>query len=120
MLVIRLQRTGRNNLPTYRIVVAEKARAVKGKFHEVIGHYLPTRDPVVFEVNQERAAHWVKQGAQPSNTLARLLKRAGMKEMDKFIMRYAKRKSKSEKPEAPAAQAPQASAASSETPAAAA
>ncbi len=41
MLVVRLQRTGRKNLPAYRIVVAEKARPVKGKYLEIVGHYLP-------------------------------------------------------------------------------
>lgn len=51
MLVIRLQRTGRENMPTYRLVVAEKARPVKGKFMEIVGHYLPARDPVVIEAN---------------------------------------------------------------------
>jgi len=47
MLKIRLQRTGRENIPTYRIVVADKRDPVKGKFLEVVGHYLPARDPVI-------------------------------------------------------------------------
>lgn len=110
MLVLRLQRTGRENLPTYRIVVAEKRRPVKGKFMEIVGHYLPANDPVVFQVKTERVEHWVAKGAVPSDTLARLLKRNGVKNMDKFIQRYAKQKSKSEQPEAPAA-APKAEAA---------
>ena len=107
MLVIRLQRTGRKNLPSYRIVVAEKARPVKGKFLEILGHYLPAQNPPVFEVDQEQVAAWVKKGAIPSDTVARLLKRQGMKDMEKFIFRYPKRKSKNAEPEAePTAAAP--------------
>lgn len=105
MLVIRLQRTGRKNLATYRIVVAEKARAVKGKFHEIVGHYLPAEKNPVFKFDAERIEHWVSKGAVPSDTLARMLKREGMKNMDKFISRYAKRRSKKAPPEEPAAPA---------------
>ena len=103
MLVIRLQRTGRENLPTYRVVVAEKARPVKGKYLEIVGHYLPTRDPVAFEHRDERIQHWIAKGAIPSDTVARLLKRSGLSGMEKFIHRYTKRKSKGEQPPAPAA-----------------
>lgn len=119
MLVIRLQRTGRENLPTYRIVVAEKARPVKGKFLEIVGHYLPARNPSVFTVETEKVESWIAKGAVPSDTLARLLKRHGLKNMDGFIKRYAKRRSKSAPPEeapAPAA-APAAPAAPAEAPA---
>lgn len=115
MLVIRLQRTGRSNLATYRIVVAEKARAVKGKFHEIVGHYLPAQKNPVFKYDAERIQHWVSQGAVPSDTVARMLKREGVKGMDKFISRYTKRRSKNAPPEeaapAPAAPAPAAPAA---------
>ncbi len=105
MLVIRLQRTGRKNLPSFRLVVAEKARSAKGKFQEIVGHYLPAQEPPVIEVTKDRITHWVKQGAQPSDTVARLLKRQGMENMDRFIQRYAKRKSKNPEAEvaAPAA-----------------
>lgn len=101
MLVIRLQRTGRENLPTYRLVVAEKARPVKGKYLEIVGHYLPARKPAVFEHAAETIKKWIEKGATPSNTVARLLKRAGMEGMDKFIQRYAKQKSKKEVAAAP-------------------
>ncbi len=96
MLVIRLQRTGRENLPTYRLVVAEKARPVKGKFLEIVGHYLPARDPVTFEHADDRIKQWIAKGATPSDTVARLLKKAGVDGMDSFIRKYAKRKSKKE------------------------
>jgi small subunit ribosomal protein S16 len=94
MLVIRLQRTGRSNLATYRVVVAEKARPVKGKFLSILGHYLPQQDPPVFQVKEEEISGWIKKGAIPSDTAARLFKRSGMKNMDKYIRRYAKRKVK--------------------------
>ncbi len=99
MLVIRLQRTGRSNLATYRLIVAEKARPAKGKFHEIIGHYLPSRKDDSLQVNTERVLHWIGSGAVPSDTVARLLKRQGMKDMDKFIKRYTKQKPKKAPPE---------------------
>jgi small subunit ribosomal protein S16 len=96
MLVIRLQRTGRRNVPAYRIVVADKRSAVKGKVKEYVGHYLPTRDPHEFVYKQDRIEHWIKFGAQPSNTLARLLKKAGVTGLDKFIKTYTKKKKRKE------------------------
>lgn len=103
MLVIRFQRTGRSKVPTYRLVVAEKARPVKSKFLEIIGHFMPTRTPVVLEVERDRLTHWISKGAAPSNTAARQLKRAGVEGMDPFIVRYSKRPSKKAPVEAPAA-----------------
>lgn len=121
MLVIRLQRTGRENLPTYRLVVAEKARPVKGKFLEIVGHYLPAQKDPVWNVETAKVEEWIKKGAVPSDTVARLLKKHGAKNMEKFIKRYPKRRSKNapaEEPAAPAA-APAAQAApAGETPAA--
>ena len=106
MLVIRLQRTGRTNLATYRIVVAEKARAVKGKFHEIVGHYLPAQKDPALKYDEERIQHWIGKGAIPSDTLARLLKSKGAKGMEKYISRYTKQRSKSAPVEEPAAAAP--------------
>ncbi len=109
MLVIRLQRTGRENTPAYRIVVSEKTKSAKKGALEIIGHYLPSRETPVFECKQDRIEYWVSKGAKPSDTLARHLKRMGMKNMEKFMLRYAKQKSKSapaEVPAAPAAMSP--------------
>lgn len=117
MLVLRLQRTGRKNLPTYRIVVAEKARPVKGKFLDIVGHYLPSGKAPSIKIEKEKIEQWVSKGARPSDTLARLLKKEGMKDMDKFIERYTKQRSKSAPAEEPAAPAPAAPAAEA-TPAA--
>jgi len=119
MLVLRLQRTGRKNLPTYRIVVAEKARPVKGKFLEIVGHYLPAGKDSTFKIEKEKIEQWVSKGARPSDTLARLLKKEGLKDMDRFIQRYTKQRSKSAPAEEPAAPAPAAQAAPAEEPAAA-
>lgn len=96
MLVIRFQRTGRRNVPTFRLVVAEKSNAVKGKVVEYLGHYLPARNPHVFEFEKDRLDHWITMGAHPSDTAARLLTRAGVKNLEKFIVRYAKQKKKGE------------------------
>ncbi|MBI5412090.1 30S ribosomal protein S16 [Candidatus Peregrinibacteria bacterium] len=109
MLKIRLQRTGRTNLPTYRLVIAEHTAAVKGKFLEKLGHYNPMKNPHVFEYDLERIRFWIERGAQPSSTVARLLKWKGIDGMDKFIIAMASRKKKSEakaKPADAAAPAP--------------
>ena len=112
MLVIRLQRTGRRNNAAYRIVVAEKTAPVKGRCLQILGHYLPTRDPAVVECDTEKAAEWIKKGAVPSTTVARLLAKHGMKDLEKFISSYSKKRPKKEpepEPEpapTPAAEAP--------------
>lgn len=94
MLMIRLQRTGRENLPTFRVVVAEKRAPAKGSFLEIVGHYQPHRGLETFSVQQDRIDEWVKKGATPSQTVARLLKRTGAMGMERFITPYTKRKSK--------------------------
>ena len=104
MLTIRLTRTGRTKQETFRIVVAEKARPVKGKFLEVIGHYQPTKNPKVVVVEKARVEYWMSKGAQPSSTVASLLKRQGMPNMDKYMpVRPKDMKKKGEEAKAPAA-----------------
>ena len=102
MLVIRLQRTGSENTPTYRLVVAEKKYSAKGKWLELVGHYLPNREPAVLEYKADRIQHWIKQGAQPSDTVARLLRVRGISGLDQFVKRYVHRKP-TKTPEEPAA-----------------
>ena len=92
MLKIRLQRTGRKNSPAYRIVVAEHTRPVQGKYLEILGHYLPTRKPAEFKVDAEQVAVWIKRGAQPTDTMARLLHANGVKGMESFVKQYTKKK----------------------------
>lgn len=73
MLVIRLARTGRNKYATYRIVAADSKRAATGKFVSVLGHYNPHTKQLV--INKEEVSQRISQGAQPSNTVAKLLQR---------------------------------------------
>ena len=74
MLMIRLARFGAKKKPFYRIVVLEKERASNGRNLEVVGHYNPLTNPAKVELNRERIAYWTKNGAQLSDTVARLIK----------------------------------------------
>jgi small subunit ribosomal protein S16 len=74
MLMIRLARFGSKKKPTYRVVVIEKERARDSRAVEVVGTYNPVAQPTVVNLKHERIAHWMKNGAQPSDTVARLLK----------------------------------------------
>ena len=74
MLMIRLARFGAKKKPTYRVVVIEKERARDSKALEVVGHYNPVAHPAVVKLEHERIAHWTKNGACLSATVARLLK----------------------------------------------
>jgi small subunit ribosomal protein S16 len=76
MLAIRLARFGAKKKPTYRVVVIEKDRARNSRSIEVVGHYNPVSKPAQVHLNRERIEHWVKNGAQPSDTVSRLLKSA--------------------------------------------
>lgn len=83
MLKIRLQRKGRKNLPFYRVVVAESARPVKGKFIEIVGHYDPLSKEVVLK--KDRIEEYVSKGAQPSQTVARLAVKNGISSLEGFV-----------------------------------
>lgn len=74
MLVIRLARFGAKKRPTYRVVVMEKERARNSRSVEVVGHYNPIAKPAEVHLNRDRIDFWVKNGAQPSDTVNRLLK----------------------------------------------
>jgi len=74
MLMIRLARFGSKKKPTYRVVVIEKERARDSRNIEVVGIYNPITEPKVVNLKHERIEHWIKSGAQPSDTVARLLK----------------------------------------------
>src|SRR5262249_35821761 len=75
-VVLRLARAGAKKMPYYHIVAADRRSPRDGKFIEAIGAYDPNLEPPTFEVNDERWAHWIKVGAQPSETVAGLKKRA--------------------------------------------
>ncbi len=78
MLRIRLRRQGKKKQPIYRIVVAESKAPRDGAFVETIGQYNPLTDPETVVVNEERLRHWVSHGAQPSETVEKLLRRKGI------------------------------------------
>lgn len=78
MLKIRLRRMGAKKAPFYRIVVADSRYPRDGRFIEEIGIYNPTTDPAELKVDVERAQAWIKTGAQPTETVKALLKKAGM------------------------------------------
>lgn len=94
MLVIRLTRIGKTNEVAYRVVVAEKRKAVKGASMEIVGFYNPS-EMKKGEFKKERIAYWISKGATPSDTVASLLKQNGVAGMEKFIApRNLKRKIK--------------------------
>ena len=76
MLKIRLTRMGAKKKPFYRIVVMERRERRDGSFVEVVGHYDPTKNPPIVELNMDRVHHWLACGAQPSETVHSLLKKA--------------------------------------------
>jgi small subunit ribosomal protein S16 len=78
MVVIRLRRTGKTKQPSYRLVVADKRSPRDGKFIEIVGHYNPVRQPKELVVKNERVRYWLGVGAQPSDTVVRLLKQTGV------------------------------------------
>jgi small subunit ribosomal protein S16 len=78
VLRIRLRRTGKAHQPSYRIVVADQRAKRDGDFVEVLGHYNPRSVPKVFEIKEERLKHYLSNGAQPSETLHRLLQKNGL------------------------------------------
>ena len=75
MLMIRLARFGAKKKPTYRVVVIDKERARDSRSVEVVGHYNPVRQPTEVHLDYDRIQHWIKSGAQPSETVARLLRK---------------------------------------------
>ena len=71
---LRLTRVGSKKNPVYRIVAADSRSPRDGKFLEIVGRYNPQTDPSTIDFDEERIRHWLSKGAQPSNTVQRLLK----------------------------------------------
>ena len=84
MVKIRLRRVGAKKKPSYRLVVADVRAPRDGAFIDIIGHYNPLTDPEAIVVNEEKALRWLRQGAQPTDTTARLLTKAGIVEKSKL------------------------------------
>jgi small subunit ribosomal protein S16 len=74
MLMIRLARFGAKKKPTYRVVVIDKERARDSRSVEVVGTYNPITNPAAVNLKHERIQYWIKNGAQPSDTVARLMR----------------------------------------------
>jgi small subunit ribosomal protein S16 len=74
-VTIRLTRAGAKKVPFYRVVAADRRSPRDGRFIEQLGVYDPLRDPVEFRIDEQRLAHWLKNGALPSQTVSELLRR---------------------------------------------
>jgi len=78
MLKIKLRRMGAPKRPSYRIVVADSKTSRGGAFIEIVGQYDPMTNPETLKVEAEKAKSWIGKGAQPTETVRRLLKKAGV------------------------------------------
>lgn len=76
MVKIRLRRMGAKKAPFYRVVVADSRYPRDGRFIEEIGYYNPTTNPAEVKIDMDKANDWIKKGAQPTDTVKTLLKKA--------------------------------------------
>ena len=75
---IRLKRMGMKKMPFYRVVVADERSPRDGRFIEEIGYYNPMTEPATIKIDAEKAQKWIKNGAQPTDTVRTLLKKSGI------------------------------------------
>jgi small subunit ribosomal protein S16 len=75
---IRLMRVGKKKQPTYRVIVADSRSPRDGRFIEILGQYEPRQDPSLVNIDTDRAVHWLKRGAQPTEQVAKILGIAGV------------------------------------------
>lgn len=78
MVKIRLKRMGANKKPFYRVVVADSRFPRDGRFIEEVGYYNPLTEPPVIKIDEEKANKWLANGAQPTDTVKALFKKAGI------------------------------------------
>jgi small subunit ribosomal protein S16 len=78
MVKIRLKRMGMKKAPSYRVVVADERMPRDGRFIEEIGFYNPMTEPAEVKIDAEKAQKWIKNGAQPTDTVRALLKKSGI------------------------------------------
>lgn len=78
MVSLRLRRTGKKKQPHYRLVAADKDSPRDGRFIEILGYYNPRTEPPVIDFKDEKVLDWLRKGAQPSDTVKRLLKKTGV------------------------------------------
>lgn len=82
MVKLRLMRMGKKKQPTYRVVAADARSPRDGRFIEILGHYNPRDEPSTYVIDNERAVAWLKEGAQPTERVRKLLQASGA--MDDF------------------------------------
>jgi len=82
MVKIRLRRTGAKKKPSYRVVVADSRTPRDGRFIEIVGHYNPRTEPATVKIHEDRVLHWLSVGAQPTDTVKKLLHNLGT--LDRF------------------------------------
>jgi small subunit ribosomal protein S16 len=75
---MRLARVGATKQPAYRVVVIDSRSPRDGRALDIIGHYNPRTEPIELKIDPEKASRWLSQGARPSDTVERLLRRAGI------------------------------------------
>lgn len=78
---LRLMRMGKKKQPTYRVVAADSRSPRDGRFIEIIGTYEPRQEPSVIKIDNDRALHWLRHGAQPTDRVEKLLKISGAWEL---------------------------------------
>ncbi|MCL5265336.1 MAG: 30S ribosomal protein S16 [Chloroflexi bacterium] len=97
---IRLRRMGATKRPSYRVVVADSRAPRGGAVVETIGHYNPLTEPATIKVDEDRVRYWIEHGAQPTEAVVKLLKKASLAEKLPQLEAYAKvYKKTEEKPE---------------------
>ncbi len=78
MVKIRLNRMGAKRQPFYRIVVADSHCPRDGRFIEIVGNYDPTKNPAIVNIDEDKIISWIKNGAQPTDTVRSLLSKKGV------------------------------------------
>ena len=78
MVKIRLNRMGAKRQPFYRVVVADSRSPRDGRFIEIVGNYDPTKNPAIVNIDEEKVISWIKNGAQPTDTVRSLLSKQGI------------------------------------------
>ena len=99
MLKIRLKRIGKKKQPSYRFVVAEASRSRDSKTVEEIGFYNPMTKPSTIKIKKDRGEYWLKQGAQPTDTVAQIFVKEGLLKELKKGSKQSKGKSKKKESE---------------------
>lgn len=103
MVRIRLRRMGAKRQPYYRVVVADSESPRDGRFLEIIGSYNPRVDPPAIDIKADRVAHWLSVGAKPSDSVVKLLQKAGIPASAKAVAAAAAAPETAPQPAAPEA-----------------